>query len=152
MKKIFVSLMLLAIVLVPALSFAQTIGVSGATCKGLSQDITIGGTTIGPNGQVINNAVTTTGISAIICKIAAWVNLIIPIVIGLAVLIFIWGVVQYVIAKEEEAKTEGRDKMIYGLIGLAVIVSVWGLVAVLKNSFGISNTASIQVPCIPGSC
>lgn len=131
--------MLLAIVLVPTLSFAQTIGINANTCKSLSQDITIGG-------------VQTTGISAIICKIAAWINLIIPIVIGLAVLIFIWGVVQYVVAKEEEAKTEGRDKMIYGLIGLAVIVSVWGLVAVLKNSFGISNTASIQVPCIPGSC
>lgn len=143
MKKIFVSLMLLAIVLVPTLSFAQTIGVNTNTCAQYSQNITLG-----TGGQ----AVTTTGIAAIICKIAAWINLIIPIVIGLATLIFIWGVVQYVVAKEEEAKTEGRDKMIYGLIGLAVIVSVWGLVAVLKNSFGISNTASIQVPCIPGSC
>jgi len=143
MKKIFVSLMLLAIVLVPTLSFAQIIGVNANTCKSFSQDITLG---------TGNQAVTTTGIAAIICKIAVWINLIIPIVIGLATLIFIWGVVQYVIAKEEEAKTEGRDKMIYGLIGLAVIVSVWGLVAVLKNSFGISNTTSIQVPCIPGSC
>jgi hypothetical protein len=142
MKKIFVSLMLLAIVLVPTLSFAQIIGVNANTCKSFSQDITLG---------TGNQAVTTTGIAAI-SKIAVWINLIIPIVIGLATLIFIWGVVQYVIAKEEEAKTEGRDKMIYGLIGLAVIVSVWGLVAVLKNSFGISNTASIQVPCIPGSC
>lgn len=140
MKKIFVSLMLLAIVLVPTLSFAQTIGVNKNTCELYSQPVTVGGVT------------TQTSIAGIICKIAGFVNLIIPIVIGLAVLIFIWGVVQYVIAKEEEAKTEGRDKMIYGLIGLAVIVSVWGLVAVLKNSFGISNTASIQVPCIPGSC
>lgn len=140
MKKIFVSLMLLAIVLVPTLSFAQTIGVNKNTCELYSQPVTVGGVT------------TQTSIAGIICKIAEFVNLIIPIVIGLAVLIFIWGVVQYVIAKEEEAKTEGRDKMIYGLIGLAVIVSVWGLVAVLKNSFGISNTASIQVPCIPGSC
>ncbi len=140
MKKIFVSLMLLAIVLVPTLSFAQTIGVNKNTCELYNQPVTVGGVT------------TQTSIAGIICKIAAWINLIIPIVIGLAVLIFIWGVVQYVVAKEEEAKTEGRDKMIYGLIGLAVIVSVWGLVAVLKNSFGISNTASIQVPCIPGSC
>lgn len=132
--------MLLAIVLVPTLSFAQTIGVNKNTCELYSQPVTVGGVT------------TQTSIAGIICKIAEFVNLIIPIVIGLAVLIFIWGVVQYVIAKEEEAKTEGRDKMIYGLIGLAVIVSVWGLVAVLKNSFGISNTASIQVPCIPGSC
>lgn len=136
--------MLLAIVLVPALSFAQTVGVSTNTCAYYMQSITLGS-----GGSAVT---TDSSIPGIICRIAQWVNLIIPIVIGLAVLIFIWGVVQYVIAKEEEAKTEGRDKMIYGLIGLAVIVSVWGLVAVLKNSFGISNTASIQVPCIPGSC
>ncbi len=69
--------MLLAIVLVPTLSFAQTIGVNANTCKSLSQDITLGG-------------VQTTGIAAIICKIAAWVNLIIPIVIGLAVIVSVW--------------------------------------------------------------
>ena len=31
--------------------------------------------------------------------------------------------------------------MIWGLIGLAVIVSIWGLIAVLRNSFGIDNSA-----------
>ncbi|MES2416247.1 MAG: hypothetical protein V4504_00940 [Patescibacteria group bacterium] len=122
--------------LLPVLAFAQTIGTSTATCASSSIVAGANGVTLG----------------YIICKISEFINLIIPILIGLGVVYFIWGVVSYVVAKEEEAKTAGRDKMIYGLIGLAVIVSIWGLVTILKDTFGVTNNASIQVPCIPGSC
>jgi len=98
------------------------------------------------------NACPATGdISFVLCKIAQLLNTIVPILIALAVVYFIWGVVSFVIAKEEEAKTAGRDKIIYGLIGLVVIVSIWGLVSILKNTFGLSSSSNgtIQIPCIP---
>ena len=84
----------------------------------------------------------------IICKIALLINTIIPILIILGVLYFIWGVITYVISADEEAKTKGRDKMIYGLIGLLVIVSIWGLVAILRNTFGVIDAKNVQIPCI----
>ncbi|MBP9715354.1 MAG: hypothetical protein KBD52_02600 [Candidatus Pacebacteria bacterium] len=87
-------------------------------------------------------------IQFIICKIATILNTIIPLLIVIGVIYFIWGVISYVIGGDEEAKTKGRDRMIFGLIGLLVIVSVWGLVAILKKTFGITNSSSIQVPCI----
>ena len=84
----------------------------------------------------------------IICRAAVLINTIIPILITLGVVYFIYGVITYVIAKDEDAKSRGRNVMIWGLIGLLVIVSIWGLVAILKNTFGVTNSSSIQVPCI----
>lgn len=87
-------------------------------------------------------------IGYIICKIAFFISSLIPILISLAVVYFIYGVIMYVIASEEEAKKKGRNSMIYGLIGLLVIVSIWGLVKIVKDTFGVKNSKLIQVPCI----
>lgn len=87
-------------------------------------------------------------LSFILCKISFFISSIVPILITLGVIYFIWGVVQYAIAQDEEAKTRGRDIMIYGLIALLVIVSMWGLVAILQNTFAIQGSAKINIPCI----
>lgn len=60
---------------------------------------------------------------------------IIPVLVALGIVYFVWGVVQYVIADGEEAKTKGKDRMIYGVIGFAVIVGLWGLVNIVVNTF-----------------
>ncbi|MFH1608852.1 MAG: hypothetical protein ABH951_02425 [Patescibacteria group bacterium] len=65
---------------------------------------------------------------------------VIPLIIGLAVVLFIWGVVQYVINTEDEAKKKkGKQFMIWGIIALTVMVSVWGLVSILGRTLGINN-------------
>ena len=65
---------------------------------------------------------------------------VIPLIFALAVAMFVWGVVQYVINSDEEAKkAKGRQFMIWGIIALAVMVSVWGLVGIVGNTFGIQN-------------
>lgn len=51
------------------------------------------------------------------------------VVIGIAGLVFFWGIVQYVMAQGDEKKlAEGKRVMIYGIIGLTVMVSIWGIV------------------------
>ncbi|PIR68971.1 hypothetical protein COX93_03405 [Candidatus Nomurabacteria bacterium CG_4_10_14_0_2_um_filter_30_12] len=63
---------------------------------------------------------------------------VIPLIFALATVMFIWGVVQYVINNEEDAKREkGKQFMIWGIIALTVMFSVWGLVRILGNTFGI---------------
>lgn len=62
-------------------------------------------------------------------------NSIIPVLIALGVVYFVWGVVIYVVGDEEAAKKKGRDRMIWGIIGFAVIIGLWGLVLVLVNTF-----------------
>lgn len=59
-----------------------------------------------------------------------------PILVSIGVIYFIYGVVMYFIADDEEAKQSGKNRIIFGIIGLAVIISVWGLVFLLADTFG----------------
>jgi hypothetical protein len=81
------------------------------------------------------------GIKGLICQIQDILNSIIPVLIALAVLYFVWGVVQYVIGNDEEAKTKGKDRIIFGLIGLAVIIGMWGLVYMIVDTFSLDEAA-----------
>ncbi|MEI6280397.1 MAG: hypothetical protein WCP17_00115 [bacterium] len=97
----------------------------------------------GASAQCAANSAT---IGNIICIVGRTLNSIIPIIILLGVVYFIWGVVTFVIASDEEAKAAGKNRIIYGIIGLAVIVAMWGLVNILVNTFGISTTGITTFP------
>ncbi|MCB9806207.1 hypothetical protein H6775_03570 [Candidatus Nomurabacteria bacterium] len=58
----------------------------------------------------------------------------IPIIMGLALIVFLWGVLLYVISKSQEDKAAARSYMIWGIIGLFVMVSVWGIVTILSDA------------------
>ena len=73
----------------------------------------------------------------------------IPVLIVLGVVYFVWGVVQYVISSEEEAKQKGKMRMIYGIIGLVVIVAMWGLVAIVQRTFDLDSPSNVEVDLIP---
>ncbi len=75
-------------------------------------------------------------------------NYIIPILITFAVIYFIWGVISYVISKDEEARAESRDKIIYGVIGIFVIVAIWGLVGFLSTTLGVGVGGTAGLPCV----
>ncbi len=77
---------------------------------------------------------------------------VIPLLITFGVIYFIWGVIQYVTAADEEKKTKARSTMISGIIGLFVIISIWGLVYLVQRTFGLQGQNSIQgtdIPCVP---
>ncbi len=62
-------------------------------------------------------------------------NYIIPVLITIAVVYFIWGVVQYLIAGDEEKKKKSKSMIIGGLIGLFIIVSFWGIIKIVSTTF-----------------
>lgn len=70
---------------------------------------------------------------------------IIPLLFAVATVVFIWGIVMYVIYDGGEKKERGHRFMIYGLIGLTVMFSVWGLVRILGSTFGVLNV----IPQLP---
>lgn len=129
MKKKLIVLSGFVVGLAPVVALAQ-ITTGGSTSTGC--DFGSGGTLFG-----------------LLCRIGQFLNAIIPVLIALGVLYFVWGVVQYVVSSEEEAKKAGRDRMIFGIIGLAVIVGVWGLVNLLRNTLDLNNTTNIELPTIP---
>ena len=88
-------------------------------------------------------------IQSIICKIGNILDTIIPVLVVLGVVYFVWGVVIYVISSEEEAKEKGRMRMIYGIIGLVVIVAMWGLVGIVTKTFNLNGSANVTIPTVP---
>lgn len=66
-------------------------------------------------------------------------DILIPLVIGLAVLMFIWGIIQYFIlgAGDEEKRATGRWYILYAILGLVAIVSVWGIVDLVAEMLGV---------------
>jgi predicted membrane channel-forming protein YqfA (hemolysin III family) len=86
---------------------------------------------------------------SVLCTVGNFLNAVVPVLVMLGVVYFVWGVISYVIASDEEAKTTGRNRMIWGIIGLAVIIGMWGLVNILGKTFGVGsnpNSAPITLP------
>jgi len=126
MKKKLIVLSSSVLGFMPFLAFAQA---TGGRCDKFTQSGTI---------------------EYIICRIGDIFNIIIPILVILGVLYFVWGVVIYVISNDEEAKKRGKDRMIYGIIGLVIIVAMWGLVSILNNTFGLGvGTGAPVTPVVP---
>jgi len=71
---------------------------------------------------------------------------VLPLIVGIAIIYFMYGVLTYIrAAGDEEKRKEGRNMMIYGIIAIAVMLSVVGLVSVLTTSFSFGT----QLPTIP---
>lgn len=145
-KKLFISLVLLMLVAAPVLTLA-------APAPFINPPAGTPGTTGGIPTTCAQRAaligVNITDIQSFICKLNELLGTVLPFLIALAVLYFVWGVITYIIGGDEEKKSEGRSRMIYGLIGLAVILGVWTLVGFITNTFGLDNKETITFPTVP---
>jgi len=117
----------LVLIVLPTLSLAQG-GAAGTSCfSQFDADGKIGG--------LFNYAT---------CIISSAV---VPLIFALAFMMFLWGVVQYVLNSDEEAKkAQGRQFMIWGIIALFVMFSVWGLVGILGETFGVTTNVIPRLP------
>lgn len=98
-------------------------------------------------GLPSNNAPSLTNVGQLLTAIKGLVNTALPIVIGLALLGFFWGLMKFIFAAgDEEKKAEGKNIMIYGIVALFVMVAVWGLVGFIAGALGIGTGGSAPVP------
>lgn len=95
-----------------------------------------------------SGCVPATGIAGLMYNIQQILNAVIPILIGIGVVYFIWGVVRFMIADGEEAKTKGKDQIIYGLIGFAAIFGIWGLVNIVITTFDLGGQTPTLEPLV----
>ncbi len=89
-------------------------------------------------------------ITTLLSNIRQWVNTLIPILMAIAVVVFLWGIVKYITAGgDAEKEKAARGYIIYGLIGITVMVAIWGFVAFILSTLGINPNASINAPAMP---
>ncbi len=75
----------------------------------------------------------------------------IPLFIGLAILAFFWGMVQFLRnSGDAKAREEGKQKMIWGVIAIFVMVSIFGIIKLIGSTLGIDQggSASSLIPTI----
>lgn len=66
----------------------------------------------------------------------AFLDFLVVIVVGLAVVLFFWGLVKFLSkAGDEEARAKGKQLMIWGIIAIFIMLSFWGIIIMLQNVF-----------------
>ncbi|MBU0723179.1 hypothetical protein KJ973_03225 [Patescibacteria group bacterium] len=93
-------------------------------------------------------AVTT--LSEIETAVLEFLNKIPAILVALAVVFFLWSVIRFIKAGDnEDARTQGKALITYGVIAIAVMVSLWGLIGLLADTFDTKNKPAGTPPAIP---
>jgi len=60
---------------------------------------------------------------------------IVALLVGVAVVYFIWGVINMIRGGEDpKARETGRTHMLYGIIGFIIMLSAWAIIAVIANT------------------
>jgi hypothetical protein len=75
-------------------------------------------------------------------------TLIIPSIIAIGFLVFVWGMFQFFIAggANEEAKEKGKSLMIYATLGFVLIIVFWGVINLLTTSIGLEDETLQNTP------
>ena len=93
--------------------------------------------------------INTTGISRYSTGIVGVINnILVPVLMAIAFIVFLWGVYKYFIlgAADEKSRTDGRQFTLWGIIGFVVILSLWAFVNLLRGTFGLDNNATAPPP------
>ncbi|MBI5134039.1 MAG: hypothetical protein HZA81_01475 [Candidatus Taylorbacteria bacterium] len=101
--------------------------------------------------QVSGNVSNLDGIFRFIKRL---LDTVLPLIIALTVVWFVWGLFRMFTASDEEKKEKAKSTIIYGVIALFVMISIWGLVNILYNTFQLdstnrSNQVQQQLPNLP---
>jgi uncharacterized membrane protein YidH (DUF202 family) len=68
------------------------------------------------------------------------INPLILLLFALAVVYFLYGVLEFLMNQEnEEKKTSGKSHMLWGVIGIAIMLGAFTILNVVMNTFGIKG-------------
>ena len=79
------------------------------------------------------------------------INPLITFLFALAVVYFLYGLIEFIANQEnEEKKTTGKQHMIWGVIGITIMMGVWFLLGAIIDTFGIQGInpkeGTVQLP------
>lgn len=77
-------------------------------------------------------------------------DVLVPLVLGIAFLAFVWGVFKFFIlgGSDSEKQGEGKSLMIYAVAGFVLILSLYGIVNFLTQGLGFDGE-TIEIPNVP---
>jgi hypothetical protein len=80
-------------------------------------------------------------------------TILIPFIIGIGFLVFVFGMFRYFIAgaANEQARESGKSLMIYSIAGFVLIIVFWGIINVIASSTGLNQEFDGALPKAPGA-
>lgn len=107
--------------------------------------ITAGGATTGAGSQA------GTSLLNLLALAQTLVIRLVPFLIGLAVVVFFYYLIMFIVKGSSDSKTHSDSLrgMGFAILALFVMVSIWGLVGFLGSFFGIGQGGSVPAPGIP---
>jgi len=102
---------------------------------------------LGPVIPTVAFAQALTQVNTIVTSFGTIVNALLPVLLGLAVVVFFWGLIKYIAnASDEAAKESGKSLMIWGMIALFVMVALWSILGFVQTQLGITGTVVNSTP------
>lgn len=72
----------------------------------------------------------------VVAQIISAINVVIPVLVTIALVLFLWGILRYVYkVGNAHSKETDRQIFLWGLLALFCMVTVWGIVATLCLQF-----------------
>jgi hypothetical protein len=63
--------------------------------------------------------------------------------IGIALIVFFWGLVKFIFAQgSESVRADAKKIMLWGLVALFVMISVWGIITFFQQALGVPATSA----------
>ena len=79
-----------------------------------------------------------TTFAGLVGKFISLITSTIPVMVGVAMVVFFWGIVKFVYASQDaHGHAEGKELIGWGLVAIFILVSVWGILAVMRSSLGL---------------
>ncbi|MEK7535831.1 MAG: hypothetical protein AAB590_02345 [Patescibacteria group bacterium] len=76
-------------------------------------------------------------VSQIIGLFRLWIDNLVPVLIGLALIFFIWNLIGLIRSGDESSREEAKKGMWSGILAMFVIISIWGIIYFIGKSLGI---------------
>lgn len=73
---------------------------------------------------------------------AGYLDLALKVLMGLAVVYFVWSIIKYFISPgSSENRKEAGAYVMWSFVGFFVIISLWGIVNILSSTFNLGSNA-----------
>lgn len=92
------------------------------------------------------------GLQTLMSNVLAFTNtVLIPFIIGIGFLFFVWGMFKFFIAggANEDEREKGKQLMIYATLGFLLIIIFWGVVNLFVSATGLEGESLQTPPRVP---
>ena len=88
-------------------------------------------------------------ITNLLAQFGGIISLLPRLLLGVAVVLFFWYLIQYFITDGADDKSKAVKRMSYSLAAIFIMVTLWGIIAFFGDAIGINPNVQVSAPQLP---